>query len=126
MRVLSISLAVIASATISAQTATFARGDFVRVKPATNASEPRSTTLVLRVVAVPNDRIRLDESTVYVNDVAVTGFSPEFLSRVAHAPERARQTVPPGHYFVMGEQRINQDISEYWGQHSGTRLEPAR
>jgi len=126
MRTVIISLAVIASATVYAQTAAFERGELVRVKAATNASEPRATALVLRVVAIPNDRIRLDDSTVYVNDVAVTGFSPDFLNRVAHSPERTPQTVPQGHYFVMGEQRNIRDISEYWGQHSGTRLEPAR
>jgi len=125
MRTAIIGLALMGSATICAQTVTFERGDFVRVKPATNVSEP-TTSLVLRVVAVPNDRIRVDDSTVYVNDAAVTGFSPDFLNRVAHSPERVPQTVPQGHYFVMGEQRTARDISEYWGQHSGVRLEPAR
>jgi hypothetical protein len=82
--------------------------------------------MVLRVVAVPNDRIRIDNSRIYVNDVEVTGFSPEFVARVAHAPERTPQVLPDGHYFVMGETRTIQDISEYWGQHFGGRLERAR
>jgi hypothetical protein len=34
--------------------------------------------------------------------------------------------VPDGHYFVTAEQRSNQDITEYWGQHSAKRLELAR
>jgi hypothetical protein len=74
-------------------------------------------------VAVPNDRIRLDDSNIYVNDVPVAGFSQDFLAHVAHTPERVPQTVPDGHYFVMGEQRSTGNISEYWGQHSGIRLE---
>jgi hypothetical protein len=59
-------------------------------------------------------------------DVEVTGFSPDFVARVVRIPERAPQVVPAGHYFLMGEARINQDVSEYWGQHSGERLERAR
>jgi hypothetical protein len=72
---------------------------------------------------VPNDRIRLDDSNIYVNDVPVAWFSRDFLARVAHILERVPQTVPDGHYFVMGEQRSTGNISEYWGQHSGSRLE---
>jgi signal peptidase I len=135
MRTLILSLALIGSATIYAQSATFQRGDLVRVLPPT-ASEPKtpvidpaalkhSAGMVLKVVAIPNDRIRIDKSAIYVNDVQVTGFSPDFVARVVRAPERAPQVVPEGHYFVMGEQRINQNISEYWGQHFGGQLERA-
>jgi type IV secretory pathway protease TraF len=97
----------------------------VRVKAA-SPSNPRPTPLSLRIVAVPNDRIRLVDSVVFVNGVAVTGFSPDFLARVAHNPAQTPQVVPEGHYFVMGEARNNKDISEYWGQHSGVRLERAQ
>jgi hypothetical protein len=120
-----LSLAVIASVTIHAQSVTFQRGELVRVQPPITPSEPRTTPMVLRVVAIPNDRIRVDELAIYVNDVAVTGFSPEFVARVIRAP-RAPQVVPDGHYFVMGEARTIQDISEYWGQHFGGRLERVR
>jgi signal peptidase I len=126
MRALIITLAVIASATIHAQSQTFQRGEQVRVKAPTAPSHPQATPLLLKVVAVPKDRIRLDDSAVYVNDVAVTGFTQDFLARVAHTPGQTPQTVPEGHYFVMGEQRANQNISEYWGQHSEGSLERAR
>ncbi len=121
MRTLILSLAVIASATIYAQPATFQRGDLVRVLQPTTP-EPRIPAPLLTVVAIPNDRIRIDDSALYVNDVPVTGFSPDFLARVVRAPERVPQVVPEGHYFLMGEQRINQDITEYWGQHFGGQL----
>jgi hypothetical protein len=126
MRVLIITLAVIASATIHAQSQTFQRGDQVRVKAPTAPSDPQATPLLLKVVAVPKERIRLDDSAVHVNDVVVTGFTQDFLARVAHTPGRTPQTVPEGHYFVMGEQRANQNISEYWGQHAEGSLERAR
>jgi signal peptidase I len=82
-------------------------------------------TLLLKIVAIPGDRIRLDDSRVLVNDAVVTGFSSDFLARVARANERTPQVVPAGHYFVMGEQRANQDISGYWGIHPELRLDVA-
>ena len=126
MRALIVALAALASATIDAQPRTFQRGEQVRVKTPAGSSGPQATSLLLKVVAGPHDRVRLDDSAVYVNDVAVTGFTQAFLARVAQAPARTPQTVPEGHYFVMGEQRTNQDISEYWGQHAEGSLERAK
>jgi hypothetical protein len=132
MRTLILSLVVIASATTYAQSTTFQRGELVRVLP-TAPSQPNTPILdanaaahrsgmVLKIVAIPNDRIRIDKSAIYVNDVQVTGFSLDFVARVVRAPERAPQVVPEGHYFVMGEKRINQNIWEYSGQHFGGQL----
>jgi hypothetical protein len=110
----------VASVSVHAQSPAFQRGDLVRVK----AADGHPTTTLVLTVAAPRDRIRLADSTVYVNDVAVSAFSPDFLARVAR--DKAPQLVPDGHYFVMAEQRSTQDISEYWGQHSEQRLERAR
>lgn len=121
MRMFAVSLALLTAATLSAQSTSFQRGDLVRVRPAAN--EKAIAPPVLRVVAIADDRIRLADATVYVNDLPVSGFSPEFLKRVANSPERTPQVVPAGHCFVMGEQRTSQDVSEYWGQHSDTSLE---
>jgi len=110
----------------AAQSATFQRGEHVRIKAPTTPSDPRPSDVPLVVVAVPNDRIRLSASAVFVNDTAITGFSQDFVARVARSQERVPQTVPDGHYFVMGESRTNGDVSEYWGQHSVTSLERTR
>jgi hypothetical protein len=118
MRVLLVALVLLASTGIQAQAPVFARGQTVRVRPSL-ADEP-VTTLLLTIVAGPNDRIHGADSRLLVNDVAVTGFSPDFIARVSQVPPR---TIPAGHYYVMGEQRVNEDISEYWGQHAGTSLE---
>ena len=123
MRSMLVAVIVLLACVVSAQQATFERGDPVRVKPPTDNTQPAATQLLLQVVAVPGDQIRADGSAVSVNDRLVTGFSLDFIARVASRPEMIPNVVPDGHYFVMGEQRSNQHISEYWGQHSGTRLE---
>ena len=125
MRTFVISLAVIASAGVYAQPVAFERGDMVRVKAVADGSAS-ATNRVLQVVAIAGDRIRPSNGTLYVNDVAVEGFSRDFLSRVVQQPERTPSVVPAGHCFVMGERRTNQDISEYWGQHSIISLERAQ
>ena len=99
--------------------AAFQDGESVRVRA--SAAEFRGA-IALKVVAVPGDRIRVDAARVFVNDAPVTGFSPEFVKRVAETP-RAPEVLPAGHYYVMGERRSNEDISEYWGVHAAVSLE---
>jgi hypothetical protein len=112
MRSLLTVLALFAAGIAVAQSPTYERGDTVRVQ---DVGRPA----VLKVVAIPIDRIRSDDSGMYVNDERVSGFSPEFLSRARWRS----QVVPKGHYLVMGEQRLNKDVSEHVGLHPGTALE---
>jgi hypothetical protein len=86
---------------LQGQPQVYQRGDVVRLR---DVSKPAA----FKIVGIPADRIRADETGVYVNDVAITGFSREFLTRFKRPPT----VVPNGHYFVLGEQRINGDISE--------------
>jgi Signal peptidase, peptidase S26 len=125
MRSLTVVLAVIASATIQAQSPPLGRGQHVRVR-VQDTARPAATDMVLIVVAVPQDRLSIARNTLYVNDMPVMQFSSDFLARIASAPDRIPTLIPQGHYFVMGERRSNGDISEYWGQHSGTSLQPAQ
>jgi len=94
---------------------TFARGELVRIqdvkKPAT-----------LKIVGLPDEIVEANEMGVFIDDVAVTGFSREFLTR----NRLGRQYIPVDHYFVMGEERVNQDISEHIGIHPSDTLERAR
>ena len=71
--------------------------------------------MMLTVVAIPNGRLSVSGGALYVNDVRVGEFSPEFVARVAAAPERVPAEVPADHYFVMGGQRSNRDVSEHAG-----------
>jgi Signal peptidase, peptidase S26 len=124
MRLIMTIFALSASVLAYAQSPVLQRGESVRVRP--GASGDGSPQFVLKVVALPNERIRLTASDMYVEDVAVTGFSPDFLARLAGAPERLPQAVPAGHYFVMGEQRLNNDVSHYWGLYPAGRLQRAQ
>jgi len=87
---------------LHAQTATYTKGEIVRlVAPASGDPLPDS-----RVIATPGDRILANKSGISVNGEAVTGISPKVLEQFA---EPWDQTVPPGHYFVVGERRDSVD-----------------
>jgi signal peptidase I len=118
--------ALIASATLSAQSPVFERGQQVVIKPPTKASDPKQSDMTLTVVAVPDDRLSVRDNALYVNDNAVTRFSQEFVQRVLDQSDRIPSQVPAGHYFVMGELRNGTDISEYFGQHSAQSLQAFR
>ena len=110
----------------AAQSTAFQRGEHVRVKAPTKASEPKKSDIVVTVVAVPNDRIRVTDSAVYVNDAAISGFSLELLGRVAHSTHTP-SVVPEGQYLVMGEVWWTvEDVDQYWGVIPTTSLEMVR
>jgi len=74
----------------------------------TGAAHP----LVMLVAAIekakPGDRIRIDSSGVYVNDVLVAGISPSLLASLGVWNQ---QTIPADHYFVVGELKVNDSAS---------------
>jgi hypothetical protein len=91
---------------LQAQAPTYRRGEQVRIQ--SSDGKPASPS-IQRIVAIPGDRLRADKTGVYVNDEAVAGISPELLGVIG----KWEQSVPVGHYFVVGEKRQ--------GPHSVTR-----
>jgi signal peptidase I len=99
----------------------YQRGEIVRVKG-------KSEIPSVRIIAVPGDRVRIDDSGVYVNDGAVTSISAEFLLKLPKPwqPER----IADGQYFVLGSQRAESNGTltkgDYWAYIGGDALEKIR
>jgi len=93
------------------------RGDIVVFIP----PQRRDTDFIKRVVGTPGDTIEIRAQKVYVNgqllvepyaihkDKRVLGLAP------AGRDTMRKITVPPGKYFMMGDNRDFSDDSRFWG-----------
>ncbi|MGE5618772.1 MAG: signal peptidase I [Sphingomonadaceae bacterium] len=72
---------------------------------------PPYIDLVKRVIGVPGDQIRIDRGQVYVNGVQLR----EGYVRATPGYSLQEQTVPPGHFFVLGDNRPVSSDSHLWG-----------
>jgi signal peptidase I len=113
------------------------RGDIIVFYYPVDASQ----FLVKRVIGLPGDHIRLRNKAVYVNGVALhesyaiyrqwapDGYRDNFPSQIGYSRDIDRHwryqlqnylsdgevVVPPGEYFVLGDNRDNSVDSRYWG-----------
>ena len=105
-----------------------AAADRRRSSAATSSSssipEEPERDFIKRVIGLPGDTIELRNKKVYINGKPLDepyvhflfpppGDTPEedFDVRVHYGPV----TVPPDHYFMMGDNRDNSEDSRYWG-----------
>jgi signal peptidase I len=109
-----------AQAAIRAQPArsvTYDRGDIVALAPDGDGTRPPNS----RVLAVAGDQLRVAKTGIVVNGQPSGGLSPEFLAGLPEDPWE--QTVPPGHVFVIADQRSASGASRFWGLIPAERIE---
>ena len=108
------------------------RGDIIVFEPPRvlrqqkddNGESLYKDTLIKRVIGVPGDRLELKEGDVYRNTVKIQE------SYVAHQAKTSvqicaeplaqsflalPQVVPPDHYLVLGDNRLNSNDGRCWG-----------
>ena len=112
-----------------------ARGDIVVFR------HPYPPMLIKRVVGLPGDRLRIVDGHAFVNDVAIPEpyaafgpplfaagrdsfpgkiypgpqVDPEWWRQMQELTRNGELTVPPGKYFVLGDNRGHSWDSRYWG-----------
>ena len=82
------------------------RGDVVVLR---FPQDPRRD-FIKRVIALPGEEVEVRGGVVYVDGKALT--EPYILSRPAY--QYTKKRVPPGSYFVLGDNRNNSHDSHVW------------
>ena len=82
------------------------KGIIVFNSPVPNMDEP----YIKRIIGLPGDDVRITNGQVYVNDL------PLQETYIAAPPYYVGSwSVPPGHVFVLGDNRNNSSDSHFWG-----------
>jgi signal peptidase I len=96
------------------------RGDVVVFK---YPSEPERD-FIKRVIGLPGDRVEMRQKQVHINGEPLDEPYAQYLRPIAPEGESRPDnrletygpvTVPPGQYFMMGDNRDNSEDSRYWG-----------
>lgn len=66
--------------------------------------------LIKRIIGLPGDEVRASDGVIYVNDVALV--EPYIAELPAY---NGAWTIPPDHFFVLGDNRNDSSDSHSWG-----------
>lgn len=101
------------------------RGDLVVFRRPPNMAQSEINDLIKRVIALPGETIELRGSDIYIDDQKLTEpYLPEgtqtlnlgWVTGCANpSAERAKCLVPPGHVFVMGDNRMHSSDGRVFG-----------
>jgi len=101
------------------------RGDLVVFRRPPNMASSEINDLIKRVIALPNETIELRGSDIYIDDQKLTepylveGTPTVNLGWVTGcanpASERNKCLIPPGHVFVMGDNRTHSSDGRVFG-----------
>jgi signal peptidase I len=70
---------------------------------------------VKRVIGLPGDRVEISDKQVFINGTPLEENYTQYEESISHRALYPVQEVPPGHYFVMGDNRDNSRDSREWG-----------
>jgi len=101
------------------------RGDLVVFRRPPNMAQSEINDLIKRVIALPNETIELRGSDIYIDDQKLTepylaeGTPTVNLGWVTGcanpSTERTKCLIPPGHVFVMGDNRTHSSDGRVFG-----------
>jgi signal peptidase I len=88
------------------------RGDVVVFERPPNAIGGTVDELIKRVIGLPGDSIEAHDGQVFIDDEPI---EEPWLPDRTFTPDFAEAVVPPGHVFVLGDNRGNSQASNQFG-----------